>query len=398
MILIDRPYISDFLKRTIEENGLAVADTPEARAMGFDGETFMVPEEEAVKRLRASEHPAFYTPSEEALRWIARSASGSPYAERIDRFKDKVRFRDMLRNLYPDFVYREVPIGDLDALDIRDLPFPLVMKPASGFFSIGVYRIERPEDWRPALDAFGAEMARAGGVYPEEVLRTTSVILEECIEGDEFAVDAYFDAEGEPVILNILEHPYASASDVSDRVYVSSKRIIEKNLQPFTHFLAEVGRLSGVRNFPLHTELRRRPDGILMPIEINPLRFGGWCTTADMTFHAYGFNAYLFFQEQRRPDWDSILQAREGRIYSIIVLNNSTGVPLDAIASFDYERLAARFEKIFELRKVDHKRYLIFGFLFAETREKNRGELEWILNSNLREFVTFEEGGTGGAS
>jgi hypothetical protein len=42
------------------------------------------------------------------------------------------------------------------------------------------------------------------GIYPEQVLDTRSFLIEEYIEGDEFALDAYFDGDGNPVILNIL--------------------------------------------------------------------------------------------------------------------------------------------------------------------------------------------------
>ncbi len=41
-----------------------------------------------------------------------------------------------------------------------------------------------------------------------------------------------------------------------------------------------------------------------------------------------------------------------------------------------------------ELRKIDHKKYLIFGFLFTETRKDNFVELKNILDSDLNEFVS----------
>ena len=35
----------------------------------------------------------------------------------------------------------------------------------------------------------------------------------------------------------------------------------------------------------------------IFPIEINPLRFGGWCTTADLLGVAIGYNAYEYYLE-----------------------------------------------------------------------------------------------------
>jgi len=50
--------------------------------------------------------------------------------------------------------------------------------------------------------------------------------------------------------------------------------------------------------------------------------------------------------------------------------------------------LLAGFEKPLELRKIDYKKYPVFGFLFVESREENFSELQTILDSDLNEFVT----------
>ena len=44
-----------------------------------------------------------------------------------------------------------------------------------------------------------------------------------------------------------------------------------------------LAKLAGLKNFPLHTEVRVNEKGEIIPIEVNPMRFGGWCTTADFT-------------------------------------------------------------------------------------------------------------------
>jgi len=117
------------------------------------------------------------------------------------------------------------------------------------------------------------------------------------------------------------------------------------------------------------------------------LRFGGWCTSADLTYHAYDFNPYLYCHEQKAPDWENILNEKDNSLNSIIVLNNSTGVDVEKIAAFDYDALLTRFENPLELRKADYKEYLIFGFLFTETPVESYAELSFILNSDLKEFI-----------
>lgn len=117
------------------------------------------------------------------------------------------------------------------------------------------------------------------------------------------------------------------------------------------------------------------------------MRFGGWCTTADMTYFAYDFNPYLYFLRGKRPNWPAILKDKAGKLYSIIILDNSTGLEAKQIAAFDYERILATLEKPLELRPIDYHQFLVFGFVFAETRAENFAELRAILKSNLSEFV-----------
>ena len=258
------------------------------------------------------------------------------------------------------------------------------------FLVWGVYKVSNFEEWGKVIDSIIAQIDQTKDLYPESVLDTRSFIIEQCITGEEFAVDAYYNSIGEPVILGIFRHTFSSDEDVSDRVYTTSKEIIENNLKEFTEFAARIGGLAIVKNFPVHIELRRDNDGALLPIEVNPMRFGGWCTTADMSFIAYGFNPYLYFFLQKKPNWSEALKGKEGKLFSIIVLDNSTGTDINEIKSFDYEKLLSYFEKPLELRKIDYKKYPVFGFLFTETREDNFIELKSILDSDLNEFVSTD--------
>ena len=255
--------------------------------------------------------------------------------------------------------------------------------------SMGVYKVANADDWAITINSIIKEIDKNKDLYPAQVVDTSSFIIEQCIEGEEFAVDAYFNSTGEPVVLNILKHIFSSDADVSDRVYTTSKKIIEKNLEEFTKFAGKIGKLAGIKNFPMHIEIRRDDSGMILPIEINPMRFGGWCTTADISFMAYGFNPYLYYYSQQKPDWSKILKEKEGKLFSIIVLDNSTGINIDQIKSFDYDKLLSNFEKPMELRKINFREYPVFGFLFTETREENFIELKNILHSDLNEFISI---------
>lgn len=388
MFFVDEPYVSEFLKKTVKDNAIPVVGTEIAKNLGLYPGTKFISEDEAIELARAVDFPAIYTNSENAIGWIAKNLAFSDLPGKIDLFKDKLKFRELTQSIFPGFAFKGVHIEDLRNIKFNELPLPFIIKPTVGFFSMGVYKVSRLEEWENTIDSLNEEMDQIKNLYPEEVLNTRSFIIEQLINGEEYAFDAYFDSTGEPVVLSILKHVFSSDADVSDRVYITSKEIVESNLDEFTGFARKIGALAKVKNFPVHIELRRDKDGTLLPIEVNPMRFGGWCTTADSSFLAYGLNPYLYYYAQKKPDWPEILKGKEGKLFSIIVLDNSTGIDTGEITSFDYEKLLSQFEKPMELRKVDHKKYPLFGFLFTETREDNYIELENILHSDLNEFVS----------
>ena len=390
MFFVDKPYISNFLKKTVRDNAIPVVGTDIAKKLGLYSGTKIISEDRAIEMARKLTNPAIYTTSENSIDWISKHLSFSNLPEKIKLFKDKLKFRELTKSIFPNFYFKEVRIENLKKIEHSELPLPFIIKPSIGFFSMGVYKVSNIEEWPGTIDSIFAEIDQIKDLYPGDVLDTSSFIIEQYINGEEFAVDAYYNSIGEPVILSILKHSFSSDTDVSDRVYFSSKEIIENNLKEFTEFAGKIGNLAGVKNFPVHIELRRDSHGTLLPIEINPMRFGGWCTTADISFLAYGFNPYLYFYSQKKPNWPEVLKEKEGKIFSIIVLDNSTGIDVEQITSFDYEKLLSKFENPIELRKIDFQKYPVFGFLFTETRENNFIEIKNILDSDLNEFISIK--------
>lgn len=61
------------------------------------------------------------------------------------------------------------------------------------------------------------EMEAINGLFPAQVFSSGKFVLEDCIEGPEMAEDAYYNSEGKPVVLNILEHLFPEENDVEDR-------------------------------------------------------------------------------------------------------------------------------------------------------------------------------------
>lgn len=385
MFIIDKPYASDFLIETIRKNKYPIVSSPVARELITDDSLAWISEEEAIRQLNNNPETPLYSNSENALAWLAEHRGDSELAKQVLLFKDKAEFRKLIKDLYPNFTYSTAKLEEIQHLPLEELNFPFVIKPSVGFFSIGVHVVKNSADWDTAREELNIDKLRS--IYPQNVLDTSTFIIEEYIEGEEYAVDCYFNNEGELVILNILHHLFSSGADTSDRVYTTSKDIILQYTEIFGGFLQTLGRKAELKNFPAHVELRVDAMGRITPIEVNPLRFGGWCTTADLLGLAFGYNSYEYYIQGKQPDWDKVFEKRSQMKYSIIVLNNNSGYSPEEIAHFDYDLLEKDFENPLHTRKMDVGKYSVFGFVFAETSPGNEEELNRILVSNLRKYI-----------
>lgn len=390
MLLIDKPFVSDFLIKTIKENNFPIISTEASKSMIPDESLNWISEKEAIDCYKNNSDLLLYSNSENAISWIEKNLSFSKLPSKIQLFKNKILFRELVKDAFPNYFFKGVQLSQLSKIDTATLKFPLILKPAVGFFSLAVYKVDNASEWQAVLTNIQQEIASFKGMYPKEVVDVSDFIIEQYIEGEEYAIDCYFNKNGDPVVLNVMHHIFSSDKDVSDRVYSTSKNIIEKYKSEIEAFLKIVGEKADLKNFPIHVEIRVDNDNNIIPIEINPLRFGGWCTTGDMSYFAYGFNSYEQFLHQKTPNWNAIFETRKDKLYSLIVLDNNSGIKEKDIASFNYELLLKDFKKPLNLRKVDFRKYAVFGFLFIETSKENKTELNAILTSNLRKYITVK--------
>lgn len=386
MFLIDKPFASDFLIDTIRDYNFKIIATKNAKELIDDDSLNWIDEKEALSFIKKNPQTPIYSNSENALAWIEKHRGESELAQQIKSFKDKVKFRELIKNLFPNFYFKKLKLEAIHKLSPQEISFPFVIKPSVGFFSIGVHIVKNEEDWENAKKELNAEKLKS--IYPENVLNTTHFIIEDFINGEEFAIDYYHDHNGNVVLLNILHHLFSSGNDTSDRVYTTSKEIIEKHTLKIEDFLNSIGKQLHLKNFPAHAEVRIDENGKIVPIEINPLRFGGWCTTGDLLGITLGFNAYKCFYENKKPNWNSIFKGKENKKLSIIVLDNNSGIEASKILKFDYTALAKDFENPVLIRQLDIHKYPVFGFVFAETSLLNQKELNDILSADLRKYIT----------
>lgn len=77
-----------------------------------------------------------------------------------------MKFRELIRPLYPHFFFRQIALTDLDTLTIDDFPLPFVIKPTAGFFSMGVHKVTDAAEWECVKTAIYTELTQTQDLFP----------------------------------------------------------------------------------------------------------------------------------------------------------------------------------------------------------------------------------------
>ena len=385
VIIIEKPYVSEFLIDTIVQNDWPVLDNQAVEDAEIEEGAFsIISSDAAVKYYSTQEFPMIYANSENAITWVLKNLPDSNLASYIKLFKDKILFREMLKELYPNFYFISANLDELKKLQPAEIKFPVVVKPAVGFLSFGVHTVKDAKEWKDVIGKIEKEMRQAAMMYPQHFVSASKFIIEELIEGEEYAVDAYFDRDGEPVILNIFQHPFFNSQDVKDRIYLMSAGIMIKYMAKFGQLLREIGQMKNVRNFPLHIEMRVKEDGTIVPIEVNPMRFAGWCTT-DVAKYAWGINPYEYFYRQQMPDWNNILTNAGKEVFYFSMAEVPFGLDRKKIQGFEYERFLSNYSNVLEVRRINPDENPLFAIIFGSTT--NKEEVVKILSLKTEDYV-----------
>ena len=147
MIVLDKPYVSEFLRNTLRKHQIPLIDTLDDDFADLQDGLNIISEKEAIERFRKNPSQLLLTNSENSISWTENNLNFTDLPKKINLFKNKVAFRQLISNIYPDFYFKAVKYQDLDKLDVHTLPMPFIIKPAVGFFSIGVYKVESIDEW-----------------------------------------------------------------------------------------------------------------------------------------------------------------------------------------------------------------------------------------------------------
>ena len=382
MLILEKPFVSELLIDTIVQNdwpvlGNQTVEESEIEEGAFD----IIPSEIAKNYYLAQEFPLIYSNSELAHTWVLKNLPDSNLSSYINVFKDKIEFRNLLKDMFPDFYYKGVNLEDLKNIKPEELHFPVVVKPSIGFYNIGVYCVKEVKEWGNVISKLEKEMRQAALTYPGQQLSSSKFIIEEFIKGEEYSIDAYYDRDGEPVILNIFQHPTCNDFEINNRIYLTSTGIMIKYLAKFGLLLREIGQLKNIKNLSVHVELRVSEDGKIIPIEINPMRFSTWCA-ADIAKYIWGINVYECFFNQEMPDWNEIFANASKDVFYYSIADVPKGVNVNG---FNYEKYLSNFSNILELRRVDYSLNPIFALIFGATKRKE--EVVQILSLNIKDYI-----------
>ena len=382
MLILEKPYVSETLVRTAIEKNLPVLRNAMSEKMVAEGHALnLLNDEEFVAEYQ--KRGRLYTMSENALGWLVKNLPDKELLEKIALLKDKATFRRICQDMYPDFFFCEEEIVKLNNINPDGLTFPLVLKPSVGFLSAGVHVVSNADEWNAAIRDIQANFHKVSAQFPEFVIGTQKFLIEEYIKGEEYAVDTYFDENGNPTILNIFHHRFANESDTSDRLYCSSRALYDQYEESFMNFLVQLNKVLQLHDFPMHIEFRY--DGKkAIPIEINPLRFAGFCLN-ELQTHISGLHPIVAYLENIHISKEEMWQGKEKDTYSFLVLER----PSDAAPEerFNEQKFREDMMDVLELRPLADPTVGVAATAFIRTDDAHKAELEHILHLDMRDYM-----------
>ncbi len=280
----------------------------------------------------------------------------------IGVMKDKTAFREALQPLFPDFFFQQIETQALSSLKLNPEK-SYVVKPVKGCFGSGVRVINGNADLQTLEAEIKIELARNSALFSDSVLSPEQLIVEECVVGEEFAVDMFYTRDGKPMITNIYHHPMPRNPAYLHMMYYTSAEVFSSIYQPAQDFFQQLNEILNLSQIPIHAEFRLQGDK-LVPIELNSLRFGGM-GLANLSYYGFGSNAYQSFIDEAQPDWEAIWEENADKAFAFFIAYNGANANLQTHEP-DWPSFRGLFSKIIHEVPFDYQQQLAFGILYLE--------------------------------
>jgi ATP-grasp domain len=354
--------------------------------------------------IQFTEHDLLYVPSEDGLSAVAQRTKNVYIKDAIALFKDKCSFRQKIAVLFPEFYYTVCRVDEVSALklDLAD-GRRYVIKPQRGYYATAVKTVDAGSNLVTVQAEIAAELAAREKYFPGNMLSKDTVIVEEFIgtdirnsmslQGAELAVDLFYDSEGTPVIVGLYHHPHPSNDCYFHTLYYTNAEIFESFAGRVLEFFWQLQSLGmKLRSFPLHAEFKLR-DGKLIPIEVNPYRFGGY-GLADLMHYVGGVNPYRIFFDDAKPDWKTIWAGKSDNYGCIVGYNGrSVDVRKDVPDHTRFKHFLSSGKHflssgLLKYYTLDHTAAPLFGIAYVRTSDEEL--FRSVITVEFDEFFNFD--------
>ena len=158
---------------------------------------------------------------------------------------------------------------------IPSLTYPCVVKPLGLSGSRGVIKVDRAEEFEPAVRRVRALLARPQ-VQAQRTELTDELLVEGYIEGREYAVEALL-TNGRLRVLTIFDKPDPlNGPFFEETIYVTPPAVCGDIARDIGCEMQRATRALGLVHGPIHAECRVGPGGITM-LEVAARPIGGLC-------------------------------------------------------------------------------------------------------------------------
>jgi biotin carboxylase len=228
----------------------------------------------------AKEHPldAIIAVDDSATLIAARAGAALGLAHNPPGAAEAARDKGIMRNMMdaagvPCPVFRRFSLaGDPDEI-AQQVDFPCVVKPLRLSGSRGVIRADDPRQFTQAFKRL--KRILLGDGYP---LGSTDVLVEDFIPGVEVALEGLL-TNGDMRTLTIFDKPDPlDGPFFEETIYTTPSRLPKKTQRAISDTAAAAARSIGLRDGPVHAEMRVNNRGPWM-LEIAGRSIGGLCST-----------------------------------------------------------------------------------------------------------------------
>jgi biotin carboxylase len=194
----------------------------------------------------------------------------------VSAARNKYRMRELLHQSgVPAPRYALFPIDDDPAAIARQVTFPCVVKPLHLSASRGVIRADDETEFVAAFHRVAAILRTPEVAARRELSR--QILVESFIPGQEVALEGLL-INGELHVLALFDKPDPlDGPFFEETIYVTPSRLPTAVQEEIASCTARAAQALGLREGPVHAELRVNGDGPWV-IEVNPRSIGGRCS------------------------------------------------------------------------------------------------------------------------